>query len=271
MQKRRAIFNAARILLLISFVLVLALPVRADSGEITVRPSDLNGWQFIDEGAAGSTGQLVVGPDAPPLGGGSASFQLSTAEQGMSFQYLGAETVGLALADVTQLGYCTYVEAAPGPQAVSLQFNFDDDVTDGDTSWKGRLVFEPYQQNGSSTVVANEWQCWDALQGEWWATGTPANGTAPQSNPQSIAAILTAFPDAGFNSNFGGLLVKAGSGWSSFDGNADAVEIATADWSKTFNFETEPAAKDDCKKGGWQDYGFPNQGLCIKYFNKNVK
>lgn len=28
-----------------------------------------------------------------------------------------------------------------------------------------------------------------------------------------------------------------------------------------------PETKDDCKKGGWEDYGFKNQGQCIRYVN----
>ncbi len=29
----------------------------------------------------------------------------------------------------------------------------------------------------------------------------------------------------------------------------------------------EPQTKDDCKKGGWEQYGFRNQGQCIKFVN----
>ena len=28
-----------------------------------------------------------------------------------------------------------------------------------------------------------------------------------------------------------------------------------------------PMSKDECKNGGWQDYGFSNQGACIKAVN----
>lgn len=30
---------------------------------------------------------------------------------------------------------------------------------------------------------------------------------------------------------------------------------------------TDPTSKDDCMKGGWQDFGFKNQGLCIQFVN----
>ncbi len=31
--------------------------------------------------------------------------------------------------------------------------------------------------------------------------------------------------------------------------------------------ENNPESKDECKKGGWQTFGFRNQGQCIKYVN----
>jgi len=32
-------------------------------------------------------------------------------------------------------------------------------------------------------------------------------------------------------------------------------------------YVTNPETKDDCKKGGFAQYGFRNQGLCIQYVN----
>jgi hypothetical protein len=31
-----------------------------------------------------------------------------------------------------------------------------------------------------------------------------------------------------------------------------------------------PATKDDCMKGGWEAFGFSNQGQCIRYINTGV-
>ena len=30
-----------------------------------------------------------------------------------------------------------------------------------------------------------------------------------------------------------------------------------------------PASKDDCMSGGWESYGFTNQGACISWYNTN--
>ncbi|MEX2515132.1 MAG: hypothetical protein WD335_03315 [Candidatus Paceibacterota bacterium] len=34
--------------------------------------------------------------------------------------------------------------------------------------------------------------------------------------------------------------------------------------------QLNPQTKEDCMKGGWEDYGFKNQGLCIKFVNTGM-
>jgi len=38
------------------------------------------------------------------------------------------------------------------------------------------------------------------------------------------------------------------------------------DWTQ-FDVLPDAQTKEDCKNGGWQNYGFRNQGLCIQFFN----
>ena len=33
----------------------------------------------------------------------------------------------------------------------------------------------------------------------------------------------------------------------------------------TFVADNDPKTKDDCKKGGWEGYGFRNQGQCVRF------
>lgn len=41
------------------------------------------------------------------------------------------------------------------------------------------------------------------------------------------------------------------------------------DWV-TFEVLPDAQTKDDCKMGGWEDYGFRNQGLCIQFVNTGM-
>ena len=135
-------------------------------------------------------------------------------------------------------------------------------------------MFEPYY---TETVTKGVWQTWDPMtQGKWWGTHASISGTCSIGSPCTWDELLTAFPDVGVNSSFGGVLLKAGSGWpAGFDGNVDGFTIVsdTNGIDDTYDFESEPVGsgdpedKDECKDGGWEGLGFKNQGKCIQFFN----
>ncbi len=39
------------------------------------------------------------------------------------------------------------------------------------------------------------------------------------------------------------------------------------DWVEFTVGPIDPTSKNDCKKGGWETFGFRNQGQCIKFVN----
>jgi hypothetical protein len=51
------------------------------------------------------------------------------------------------------------------------------------------------------------------------------------------------------------------------EGYLDKVVLDTTSGITTFDFDPAPQSKDECKKGGWADFGFSNQGQCIRYVN----
>jgi hypothetical protein len=129
-----------RILMLVVLLALAITPVAfADETTVVVSPSNMNGWAFLQEGPTGS-GTLVDGPIAPPLGTGSVSLTVdSTGRYIIATQAHG----GIRLADLITLKYSTY---QPGPSttvAISLQFNLDENLTDSNELFQGRLVYEP--------------------------------------------------------------------------------------------------------------------------------
>ena len=214
---------------------------------IVVKPSAMNGWYFwndFNDTFTGSPGAMVVGPATPPLGTGSVELGPLTTAAGATGQSVIATDAyfGTGLANLTNLGYSTY---QPGPTlAIALMFDVRYRTTD--SAYGGRLVFEPYQ-NGAVTVGSG-WQTWSPLSGTWWATKTNAAGTGgaqvvalpagncSQSTPCTWAQINAAFPAAQV---YGRFLLKAGSNWSGFDGNADALTVGVNYGDTTYDFEPD--------------------------------
>lgn len=213
----------------------------ADSTPVIVTNANLQGWFFFNEGANGS-GQFELGPATPPLGSGSANLIVdSTGRHSFGTQAY----AGTRLDQITELRYSTYKNTNPDQAVdIGLQFDIDYDVTDANTAFQGRLVFEPYQTG--TTPQQNVWQTWHALAGKWWASRTNAtgsNGACPQSAPCTWPQVLAAFPNAGIHANYGipgVLLFRAGGPWANgYDGNVDAFTIGVNTTFTTFNFEPD--------------------------------
>lgn len=218
---------------------------------VIVYPDSMRGWVFYDDQrgtacAAGSACQMVSGPGAPPLGGGSAELADSLATDGKALILPGYG--GTRLDQPTALRYSTYRQSndAGNNLAISLQFNVDYDLTDAATGYQGRLVYEPYVGSGGN-VPRNTWQNWDARAGKWWGSrSTVTRGNVNVSNPCvqnspcTWAEVLAAFPNTGVHTVYGAVVLKAGSGWPGFRGNVDSLAIVVSGVTTLFDFELNP-------------------------------
>ncbi len=196
-------------------------------------------WDFYDEDSGTSNGVYVLGPGTPPAGTGSAELSVVDGTGGhILYTTLYKNT---PFSDISYLEYSTYRSSADVNNilAISLQLNVDYDLTDGDTSYQGRLVYEPYQSGAS--VPINTWQTWYPLTGSWWATRAPGNTLCPQSSPCSWATIRANYPNAGIRESnlagYGLLLFKAGHNWDSgFRGNVDNLIVGINGSNTTYDF-----------------------------------
>lgn len=211
------------------------LALLAPGGTVVVSPAAPNGWAFVQEVPAG-TGTFVAGPGTAPLGDGSAHFTLDATGR----MLLGTLAyAGVRLDAIGRLAYDTHRQSADAGNllAVTLQLDVDYDLTDANTAWQGRLVFEPYFTAGGGNIPAGTWQHWEALGGKWWASGAPGNASCPQAAPCTWAQVLAAFPDAGIRAGVGVLQFKAGGPWPGFAGNADALIVDAEGTATTWDFE----------------------------------
>ncbi len=202
--------------------------------QTVVRPGSMNGWTGVDDNGNGGSLTFSEGPATPPLGTGSAQLKVTTPNQGYLLFKSGYSA--MKLADLSTLSYKTYVQTGNNLVAPSMQINIDRDTTDADTSWQGRLVYEPYM---SGTVTDSQWQTWNPLDGKWWLTKPEKfDGHCGQGSPCTVSELTGYFGNIGVNAgDNAGVGFKAGSSWSSFIGNVDDVVIN----QDRYNFESVAA------------------------------
>jgi nitrous oxidase accessory protein NosD len=212
------------------------------STTVVVKPSNLDGWAFVQEGATGA-GAFVTGPPSQPAGTGSARLVVDSTGR----EILGKLWPGTRLDEISDLEYSTWQPTGTGPAfATSFQFNVDYDLTDGNTSFQGRLVFEPYL-NG--TITHGTWQSWTPLSGVWWASGAPGNTICPNATPCRGATLLSNWPAMGLHGTAGrgAILFRAGGPWAGgFSGNVDAFTITTTATDTFYDFEPETPCTTVC-------------------------
>lgn len=76
------------------------------------------------------------------------------------------------------------------------------------------------------------------------------------------------YPSGGFNESGSITLnVQAGDTYGFRFGGSNFDSNSTLQGTFIVDLPENPQTKADCKKGGWQNYGFRNQGLCIAYVN----
>ncbi len=186
---------------------------------ITVTPAITNGWASFEEPSPGAAYQIpfdIQSLPTPALGIGNATFVLTQSTVGKL--YGAAILTGTRISDLLVLSYSTYLE--PGGQVPSIQLGWDDDGTDANVGFRGRLLFVPNAPANST------WQTWNALSdtaGTWYTTLAGACNLS--GGGCTWSTILSTFPNATIHGNpsipYGFVGVKAGSGGtgvSYFDG-----------------------------------------------------
>ena len=211
----------------------------AVASTIVVDPASMGNWTFQQDSGSSGAGSFVTGPGTPPLGQGSA--QLSESDPTSSeilFNYL--TNVGTPLSNISALSYQSYVVSSPGSSAQSPALTFNVVSNNSATSYEGRLTFEP---SYTSTITAGVWQLWDAINNgaDWWFSNTAVfNNGCTISDPCTWAQVLTDYPNAEINNNFGGFGFKVGSGWTPFVGNVDDFSMTVGGSTTTYDFEPIP-------------------------------
>lgn len=262
---RRYAKNVSRVIFALGFVGSLAF-----AGSYTVSPTNLNGWTTYALNYDPNTGlpvipstatnSFVTGPSTPPLGVGS--FQTSIGSDGNSYAGVSTQRYdGIALADITGLGYSTYVQQNNGAQAFYLVLELSNN---------DQLFMEPVYQNGgyeqvdssgnmvspptypdqcgSNCPAVNQWQNWNAAEAGWWSNQNMGGAGSGGPPVITLADYASQFPGVTIT----GIDIQAGAGapsWTNFVGNIDDFYISTSTVNDVVDFEPSTATPEPASLG----------------------
>jgi hypothetical protein len=235
------------------FAIVAASAVAATT--VVVNPGNTQGWSTADT-RPGGTVSFVNDASAP----GGAALELTTDNTtAAKAQYLHAANTPLS--SVTELGYRTKQNSASFPGGdPSYQLAV---FLDGTTGSFTTLVFEPYEKG---FVTLGAWKSWDVAAGQFWSSRSYTSGTCSVTAGAGGAPFYTlaALKNACPNAVVVGFGVNVGTFNPGYNVETDLVDFN----GTTYDFQTAPSTKDDCKNGGWQAFTnptFTNQGDCVSF------
>ena len=254
--------------LVIPLLLAALTSPAAAASTVVVSPTHMDGWAEDSTPPANVT--FVNGPGTPPLGVGSARFQVD-ATGATDAELRNGLYNGISLGAISSVNYWTWVTKNGGGlnnscQAVYILLNVDRYNTGTVDDF---LFFEPCYQNGTYSTLSysgpvpnqcgsnpacvsfNTWQFWNAKIGGWWSADDSAGGPPLTTLSAYAAQYPMAVIRNGVGPTKGGVRLTAGFGgptdWGQFDGNTDAFTIGIAG-RRTVTYNFEPAGA--CQRGG---------------------
>lgn len=227
-----------------------AVPARAQSGaDVVVSPADLHGWQVLTNATdsfpyngsvnpqSTASYRFRNGPDTPPAGTGSLLMEAGDAPNSR-VAAVAPVLAGSALDSVAAVGYSTYVtqigvygEAQP----ITFKIGIRPELAPFGLTFS-TLVFEPRTQT-LQRPEAGRWQTWNALSGDWWASGVPAGETCAANRLCSWTELKALM---GNDSHIWGAYFEHGASGTAFVGAAGALDRVVINGT-TYDMENGPA------------------------------
>jgi uncharacterized repeat protein (TIGR01451 family) len=210
---------------------------------ITLTPVANNGWFYITETVGPGNGLLpfdiVLPPPDPTLG--EASARLVITDVNSRHMYFAFILTSTRLSDITVFEYRLRVPSA-SPQVPYINIGWDDDVTDGNTGFRGRLVYSP------PSLPADAWHIVDARNDptpRWYTTLTGAT-QCTSGSPCTFAQLVAAYPNAAIHPDTffgvprGFIGIRVGGTGATGTGYADGLRVGVGSQITLFDFEAAP-------------------------------
>ena len=241
------------------------------SNVLEVTPDNPLGWTEVN---ARDDGSSVISSVVPDQYGGNASLSQSFSDGSGKTDFRLLKSFGL-VDDLSALGFDWYRDGsstAPDHLTPAIGvFVADENGNSWLLKWEG--VYNGYPTTGAGAPT-DEWVTEDLLGANFWRIPQFENGSfvgfggcTQAGDPYECFQFDRSLEDDWLDGfEVVGIEVGIGSGWNgSYQSFADYITIN--DTAYDFELDLDPETKDDCKDGGWEDFGFSNQGQCIRFVN----
>lgn len=206
-------------------------------------------YEFSLDEASTGYGSLYV----PPITNTTASGAPEPKDKFIAEQFLGTGTGDrVAVADLDRISYDFQIAGAgDASDANEFYLNLYTLLADVDGYYDCRYDYVPTTGSTSAFTTAS-----------FRTSDTPARVTS--RGGASCPATPSALPSGAVVNFFALSVGDTSANDTGLAGYYDNVVVSFGDGSWTaYDFEPTPATKDDCKKGGWERYGYRNQGQCV--------
>ena len=95
--------------------------------------------------------------------------------------------------------------------------------------------------------------------------GTPGGADAPAALAGAASSSLTTFDIGPFLLPGTNLITVTGANGLGCGAGAYSCNPAGVVFGGSLSFQSDPLTKDQCKDGGWETFGFSNQGQCVRF------
>lgn len=231
--------------------LVTATTANAATTTVRVDESGDAGWTFNPDPNNATPYEFTT--DEHSIGAGSLFVEpISTTP---AHKFIGALALGVPVADVSSISY-DFLIAGNGTLADANEFylNVYTNLPESSTFYDCRFDYTPL--TGSTTD---------------WTTATFSSTDIPTLvAPRGGAlcpATLAGMPEG---STVSAIVINVGDTGPTDAGLAgyyDNVVVELISGTTVYDFEASPGSRDECKKGGWETFGFMNQGDCVQFVN----
>ena len=238
--------------------------VAAHVDEVDVRKDGDAGWSFNPDPrtatpyefnrdtfttGAGSLYVLPIQNDGPNAGDAPNNWD----------KFIAAKALNVDVADFNSVDYDYYVDTADTTDTEEFYLNVYANLPGSSTYYDCRYNYVP--QDGPTGA-------WRTM-----TTDEGANSVVPRGGGSAaLCGTEPASMPAGSTISFIALNVgDTSAGDQDVAGYFDNVVIDLESGVTAYDFEPSSTTKDDCKKGGFADFGYKNQGECVSDVNKADK